>query len=191
MSLGYDRHSLIFIEGGKGEGEEWKKGRRREKGKEGGSNKGRKEGKPCKGQHLAKGRFMTGQPHKLHRGFSCYHTPDPRGSELLPAQGARFTPCAGCPVHHLHPLSPALLQPLLQPPGCQGYEPAIPRLRCLHLILPWACCSFLSWTPAEMCFDFHMCKQHKYDGGGILWGNLTIEGQEKWINIPLFQLLSS
>ena len=82
MSLGYDRHSLIFIEGGKGEGEEGKK-RRREKGKEGGSNKGRKKGKPCRGQHLAKGRFMKGQPDKLHSGFSCYQIPDPRGSELL------------------------------------------------------------------------------------------------------------
>ena len=178
MFLGYDRHSLIFIEGGKGEGEEGKKGRRREKGKEGGSNKGRKKGKPCKGQHLAKGRFMKGQPDKPHSGFSCCHIPDPRGSELLPAQGPCFTPCAGCPVHHLHPLSPALLQPMLQPPGCQRYEPTIPRLRCLHLILPWACCPFLSWTPKEMCFDFHMCKQHKCEGGGISWGNLTINRQE-------------
>ena len=121
---------------------------------------------------------MKGQPDKLHSGFSCCQIPDPRGSELLPAQGPCFTPCAGCPVHHLHPLSPALLQPLLQPPGCQRYEPTIPRLRCLHLILPWACCPFLSWTPKEMCFDFHMCKQRKCEGGGISWGNLTINRQE-------------
>lgn len=161
--------------------EEKGKGRNGRKG--GGGRKGRregvtrKEGKPCKGQHLAKGRFMKGQPDKLHSGFSRYHIPDPRGSELLPARDhashPRWLPCA-----HLHPLSPALLQPLLQPPGCQRYEPAVPRLRCLHLILPWACCPFLSWTPAEMCFDFHMCKQRKCEGGGISWGNLTIEGQE-------------
>ena len=73
---------------------------------------GREEGKPCKGQHLVMGRFMKGPPGKLHSGFSHRHTPAPRGSELLPAQGPRLFACPSHPslaalVHRLTSSQPS------------------------------------------------------------------------------------